>query len=61
MKPPTKPFPADPGKGSRLIGRAGKGKVQWHGKTLGLSLKLLGRKKLNEGPSRFRAFFHDLS
>jgi hypothetical protein len=28
MKPPVKPFPADPGKGSRLIGRAGDGKVQ---------------------------------
>src|SRR5262245_47780646 len=36
MKPPIEPpFPADREKGSRLIGRAGEEKVQWHGKRTG--------------------------
>src|SRR5262245_1379168 len=36
MKPPIEPpFPADREKGSRLIGRAGEEKVQWHGKRMG--------------------------
>jgi hypothetical protein len=32
MKPPIKPFPVDPDKGSCLIGRAGDAKVQWRAK-----------------------------